>query len=155
MSEIRQEPLTDKQSDRFQALMSATVNLENLADIINDEVVGIGQGFIELQEEPSEATKLLFSTLVDTVMLAVEQTVQAVRGDDEKAAENVILVKDQIRDLSLEVLNRQSERIAIKGSEHLVLLRLEMELLDKLRSIYTLAKRVARDFVPPEVASKA
>jgi len=30
-----------------------------------------------------------------------------------------------------------------------------MELLDKQRGIYTLAKRIARDFVPDEVASKA
>jgi hypothetical protein len=32
---------------------------------------------------------------------------------------------------------------------------MELELLDNLRRIYTLAKRVARDFVPEEVASKA
>jgi hypothetical protein len=30
-----------------------------------------------------------------------------------------------------------------------------MELLEHLRRIYTLAKRVARDFVPKEVASDA
>jgi hypothetical protein len=39
--------------------------------------------------------------------------------------------------------------------EHLKLVQLEMELLEHLRRIYTLAKRVARDFVPKEVASNA
>jgi len=50
---------------------------------------------------------------------------------------------------------RQSERIGIQDSGHLDLVRFEMEFLDKLRGIYTLAKRIARDFVPDEVASKA
>jgi len=39
--------------------------------------------------------------------------------------------------------------------EHPELIQPEMELLEHLRRIYTLAKRVARDFVPKEVASNA
>ena len=50
---------------------------------------------------------------------------------------------------------RQSERIGIVDSRHLDLVRLEMEILDKLRGIYTLTKRIAKDFVPDEVARKA
>jgi phosphate:Na+ symporter len=78
-----------------------------------------------------------------------------VREDDETAAEEVITVKDEVRRLAEEFLMRQSERIGVQESGHLNLVRLEMELLDKLRSIYTLAKRIAKDFVPDEVASKA
>jgi len=155
MSELRQEPLTDKQSDRFQALMSATVNLENLADIINDELVGVGKGFIDLEAEPSEATRLLMINLADKVGLSIDRVIQAVREEDETAAEEVITVKDEIRRIADEFLMRQSERIGIQDGGHLNLVRLEMELLDKLRGIYTLAKRIAKDFVPDEVASKA
>jgi phosphate:Na+ symporter len=155
MSEIRQEPLTDKQSHRFQALMSATVNLENLANIINYELVDIVKGFIDLEGKPSEISRLLMIDLGNKVSTAVDQAVQAVRENDEKAAENVILAKDDIRQIADEFLQRQAERIGIQEPGRLNLVRLEMELLDKLRSIYTLAKRVAKDFVPSEVASKA
>ena len=155
MSELRQAALTDSQSDRFQALMSATVNLENLADIINDELVPIGKGFIDMQVEPSEATRLLLTTLADKVGHAIDQVIQAVREDDETAAEEVITIKDEVRRIADEFLMRQSERIGVQDSGHLNLVRLEMELLDKLRGIYTLAKRVAKDFVPSEVANKA
>jgi phosphate:Na+ symporter len=155
MSEIRQEPLTDKESHRFQALMGATVNLQNLATIISDELVGIGTGLIDLQVEPSEATRLLLTSLADRVSHAIEHVIRAVREDDETAAEEVITVKDEVRRLAEEFLMRQSERIGVQESGHLNLVRLEMELLDKLRSIYTLAKRIAKDFVPGEVASKA
>jgi len=155
LSEIRQEPLTDKQSNRFQTLMGATVNLQNLAKIINDELVGVGKGFIDLGVEPSEATRLLISNLADKVAHAVDHVIQAVRKEDETAAEEVITVKDEIRRIADEFLLRQSERIGIQDSGHLDLVRFEMEFLDKLRGIYTLAKRIARDFVPDEVASKA
>jgi len=154
LSDLRQEPLTDKQSDRFQALMSATVNLENLANIINDELVEVGKGFIDLEGEPSNASRLLMTNLADKVQHAIDQVIQAVREENETAAEEVIILKDEIRRIAEEFLMRQSERIAIQDSGHLNLVRLEMELLDKLRSIYTLAKRIAKDFVPDEVASK-
>lgn len=155
LREIRQHSLTDKQSDRFQALMSATVNLENLADIINDELVQVGIDFIDLGIEPSESTRLLVNNLADKVAKAFDLVIQAVREDDENAAEEVIILKQEIRRIADEFLMRQSERIGIVDSRHLDLVRLEMEILDKLRGIYTLTKRIAKDFVPDEVARKA
>jgi phosphate:Na+ symporter len=155
LRDIRQHSLTDKQSERFQALMSATVNLENLANIINDELVAVGKGINELKTEPSEATLLLVKNLADKIAYAIDQVIKAVREDDETAAEEVITLKEEIQQIAQAFLTRQSERIAIVDSGHLDMVRMEMELLDKLRSIYTLAKRIAKDFVPDEVASKA
>jgi len=149
LRDIRQQSLTDKQSDRFQALMSATMNIGNLADIINDELVDIGKSFIDLKIKSSEATSLLVLDLADKVGFAVDQIIQAVREDDETAAEEVITLRGEVHKIADDFLVRQSER------EHLNLVRLEMELLNKLRNIYTLTKRIAKDFVPDEIASKA
>ncbi len=135
--------------------MSTTVNLENLADIINDELVAVSKSYIELGLETSETTGLLVQDLADKVSYAVEQVIKAVREEDETAAEDVITLKGEVRRIAEEFLVRQSERIGVKDSGHLNLVRLEMEFLDKLRGIYTLAKRIAKDFVPEEVASKA
>ena len=155
LRELRQQPLTDQQSEHFQALMTATVNLENLANIINDELVGVSKGFIDLGVEPSEATRLLINNLADKVGHALDQVVHAVREEDETAAAEVITLKGEVRRIADEFLMRQSERIGIQDGGHLNLVRLEMEFLDKLRGIYTLTKRIAKDFVPDEVASKA
>jgi phosphate:Na+ symporter len=155
LSEIRQEPLTDPQSKEFQALMSATLNLENLADVIETDLVEIGKRLIDQEAEPSEATLLLLRDLADRAGQAIKDVVTAVREGDEKAAEDVIAMKDDIRRLAEEFLARQSGRIGVQEARHLELVRLELNLLDKLRRIYTLAKRVAKDFVPQEVASKA
>lgn len=155
LSEIRQEPLTDKQSHHFQALMGATVNLGNLANTIESDLVEIGKRYIALDEDVSEASGILLNNLSDTIRMSIDDTVTAVRDEDEKAAENVLAAKDDVRLLADQFLLRQSERIGKQQGTRLNLVRMEMELLDKLRSIYTLTKRIARDFVPEEVGVKA
>ena len=154
LRDIRQQTLTDKQSDRFQALMSATLNLENLADIINDDLVALGKRFISLKTPPSEATRLLAYTLAEKVSYAVDQVITAIREDNETAAQEVIALKDEVHRIVSEFLASQAARFGTKDGARLQLVRLEMEFLDRLRSIYTLSKRIARDFVPEEVGDK-
>ena len=155
LSETRQQPLTDSQSSEFQSLMSAVINLENLADVMETELLEIGKDLIELDIRPSDASRKILLELGDRVEQSIRNVVRAVREEDQKAAEAVITVKDEIRRLSERFLSRQSESLGVRDQEHLLLVRLELELLDRLRRIYTLAKRVAKDFVPDEVAVKA
>jgi len=154
LSEIRQQTLTDRQSTEFQSLMSAAINLENLADIVETDLSSIGRDYLDSNLQPSETTRLLLRELGEKVILAVGNLVRAIREDDEKAAAEVIALKDEIRRLSNAALQRQSERIGVREPGHLELVQMEMEILEHLRRIYTLAKRVAREFVPEEVASK-
>ncbi|MGB7932929.1 MAG: Na/Pi cotransporter family protein [Gammaproteobacteria bacterium] len=155
LSEVRQQPLTDQQSDEFQRLMSATINLESLADVIEDELVSTGREFLDQKLHPSDTTRLLLREFASQVILAVNGVIKAICETDETAAAGVMAQKDEIRRLADEALRHQSERIGVQEPQHLKLVQLEMELLEHLRRIYTLAKRVARDFVPKEVASNA
>jgi phosphate:Na+ symporter len=155
LSELRQQPLTDRQSDEFQALMSATINLESLADVIETDLVTLGKDYLNSDMRLSESTRELMRELAGKIMLAVSEVIRAIRENDETAAAGVIALKDEIRRLSDATLQRQSERIGVKEPHHLALIQLEMELLEHLRRIYTLAKRVAKDFVPEEVAIHA
>jgi phosphate:Na+ symporter len=155
LSEIRQHSLTEHQSSEFQSLMSATINLESLADIIETDLAGIGKDFLNTDIRPSETTRLLLRELADKVVLAVANLVRAISENDETAAAEVIALKDDIRILAQQAQQLQSERIAVKEPGHLQLVQMEMEILEHMRRIYTLAKRIAKDFVPEEVASHA
>ena len=155
LSEIRQQPLTDRQSDDFQALMSATVNLESLADVIETDLAALGRDYLNSDMRLSETSQQLMRELAGKVVLAVAEVIRAISQNDETAAAEVIALKDDIKRLSDAALQHQAERIAVKAPQHLATLQLEMELLEHLRRIYTLAKRVARDFVPEEIAIDA
>jgi len=155
LSELRQQPLTDRQSEEFQRLMSAAVNLESLADVIEGDLVGLGREFLVQELRPSETTRLLLREFAAQVIQAVSGVIKSICEKDETAAAAVLAQKDEIRRLADEALKLQSERIAVSEPQHLKLIQLEMELLENLRRIYTLAKRVARDFVPEKVAGHA
>jgi Na+/phosphate symporter len=98
---------------------------------------------------------LLLKNLADAVRKSIDDVIIAVREEDQQAAERVIAAKDDVRDIAERFLQRQSERIGRQQGARLGLVRLEMELLDKLRGVYTLTKRIAKDFVPLEVGIRA
>ena len=91
------------------------------------------------------------------IILAVEGIIKSICENGETAAAGVIARRDEIRRPAEEALRQQSERIAVPKRQHLKLLQLEMELelLENLRCIYTLAKRVATDFIPKKVSGHA
>lgn len=156
LGRLRSEPLTEKQSAEFQVLMGATFNLKNLADVIESELAAIGEAFIEQNiTTTSEATAVLLDDLTQMLVSVISDLKIAVRDNDEIAAVNVISVSHDVRRMSDEFLSLQSRRITSERGTEVELVRLEMELLDKLRRIYTLAKRVAKTFVPDEVAASA
>jgi phosphate:Na+ symporter len=154
LSEVQQEELTDESSHELKALMSATINIESLADVIESELSEICKKYIDYDLHESDASLALFIDFSQTVGDTFDKLVRAIKNDDENAAAEVIAVKEHIRHAVDEILKNQASRISVETNKDLLLVRLELELVDKLRRIYTLTKRVAREFIPEELAHK-
>lgn len=146
LSKIHHEQLTASQNRSFQALISTAINLESLADIIKTDLPAIGRRFLKQDFYASHRTSVLLESLATSVAKAFDGAITAVRDNDEKSAAEVIALKEDIRRKADDALRHQSSRISVKGEGRIELVRLEMELIDKLRSIYTLAKRIAKEF---------
>jgi phosphate:Na+ symporter len=82
----------------------------------------------------------------------VELTVQAIRDNDQHAAESVLLLKNIIRDNSESLLARKANRLATDDQDYLKLVQLQMSFVDQMRRIYTLTKRIAKVVLPPVLA---
>jgi phosphate:Na+ symporter len=82
----------------------------------------------------------------------VSHTVLAIRDNDQTAAEEVMKMNNEIKRRSDEMLARRSERLGRKESKYLAAARLDMSLIDKMLRIYSLAKRIAREILPKELA---
>ncbi|MGB5279473.1 MAG: Na/Pi cotransporter family protein [Gammaproteobacteria bacterium] len=154
LSQIQQEALTDESSRNLQALMSATINIESLADVIESDLSEICKKYIDYDLRESDVSLDLLVDFSQTVGNAFDQLVVAIKQNDEKAAAEVISVKEHIRHSVDNILKNQAGRIAVQTSKELLLFRMELELVDQLRRIYTLTKRVAREFIPDELALK-
>ena len=152
LSKIRQQSLTEEESKVHQDLMTATVNLETLADIIETDLSILAKFFIEKKRRISETTDQVFKELYNEVQRAVELAVQSIRDNDQQLAAEVINKKDSISNLAEQLLSRKSERLGRYHADELETARIEISLIDKMRRTYSLARRIARIVLPPEVA---
>ncbi len=155
MSQIQQESLSDESSHTLQALMSATINIESLADVMESELSEICKKFIDYDLEESDETITLFAEFAKIVVEAFDRLVAAIKFNDQNAAAEVIAVKEHVRHSVDNILREQAGRIGVQSNTQLLLVRLELEMVDQIRRIYTLTKRVAREFIPEELAAKS
>jgi phosphate:Na+ symporter len=132
--------------------MIATDNFESLADVIETDLVSIARKAADLNLKASEETRTLMMEVYDSVLKSVELTVQAIRDNDQHAAETVLLMKNIIRDNSESLLTRKANRLATDDQDYLKLVQLQMSFVDQMRRIYTLTKRIAKVVLPPVLA---
>ncbi len=154
LAKVRKGMLSDQESLEFQGLMMAVDNLENLADVIESDIVPLARKAADLSAAAGDETRELLVGLYTGVIESVELAVRAVRNNDQRAAESVLMMKDAIRDQSERLLARKAERLAAEDPEYLALVRLQMSFVDQMRRIYTLAKRVAKVVLPPVIAQR-
>jgi len=154
LGKIRQGSLTEEESLEFQGLMMATDNLESLADVIETDLVALGHKLVELKSAPGDETRKMLIDFHTTIVKTVELTVQAIRDNDQRAAESVLMMKGEIREHSERLLARKAERLSVDDPDYLELVRIEMSYVDQMRRIYTLAKRIAKVVLPEVLAQR-
>ncbi len=154
LAKVRQRSLTEAESLEFQGLMTATDNIESLADVIETDLVSLGRKLVDLKSSPGEETRKMLVDFHTTVVKSVELAVRAIRDNDQLAAESVLTMKDAIREHSELLLARKAERLTAEDPDYLALVRLEMSYVDQMRRIYTLTKRIAKVVLPPVLAQR-
>ena len=122
--------------------------------VAETELSEICKKFIDYDLHEEDKSRDLMIEFAQTVAGAFDKLVEAIKHNDENAAAEVITLKEQIRHGVDEILKNQASRITVESSKDLLLVRLELETLDHLRRIYTLSKRVAKEFIPDELAMK-
>lgn len=151
LGKIRQRPLTEEESKVHQDLMTATVSLENLADLVETELSGLAKKFIVKERKVSETTKLVFKELYDEVYQSVDLAVQSIHYNDQQAALAVINKKEHISNLVKKLITRKAEVLGKDQVDELETARIEISLIDKMTRAYALTRRLAKITVPPGI----
>ncbi|MFK5891910.1 MAG: Na/Pi cotransporter family protein [Pseudomonadota bacterium] len=151
---VRKGLLTEQESLEFQGLMTATDNFQNLAGIIQTDLVFLAQRAANSNLQVSEETTKLLMDVYLSVLESVELTVQAIRDNDQSAAESVLMYKDTIYNQAQILLSRKAERLTGDDEDYLDLVRIQMSMLDNMRHIYSLTRRIAKVFLPEVLAQR-
>ena len=125
-----------------------TVNdLEHIGDVIEVNMVGLGEQRIEKGFKISQETQKVISTLHVVVSDALKASVRAVVEDDKDYAMRVLSMNEDMKRLALKADLHQAQRLASEDSGKFAAYSVEIEIIEKLKRIYYHAKRVAKTVV--------
>ncbi len=151
---IGRNELTEQESGHQAAFLGVARDMESIANVIARELVPVGQAFLEHGIKASDTTGEMLDQAYQTVCRAVDAALRAVVEEDQRAAQDVLVHRDEFWRLSEQVMRRQAARLALDDPNRLLKHRLQTDILDKLRRVYMLAEHLAATVLPDAVVAR-
>jgi phosphate:Na+ symporter len=143
--------LSDAEADEHARLVAATGDIENMGAAISRELAPLAQTLKEADVTPSEETAERMERLFQTVQESAHSALRALVEGDERAGQAVVANRDTVLDLTSELQRQQAARLAQDDPDRLLKHRMQLEILDKLRRIYSVAEHMAISVLPRSV----
>lgn len=151
LSTLRKMELSEQEGEDIALSMKATDLFESVGDVIETELVNLGYKTIDKDIKTSDTMRHLLVNLGEKLQEAIENTIKAVKEQDQIAADEVITVKADIDQLLSEALRLQSQGL-MSDESAIDAMRIEMTYLDNMKRIHTYLKRLVREILPKEVS---
>jgi phosphate:Na+ symporter len=139
--------LADDEADELARLVAATGEIESLSEAIGRELSPLAEA-ITPELTPSPETRDLFIRYVDIMGDAARAGLRALVEMNERAAQDVLALRDEILDVGRDLIRLQAARLAEDDPERLRKHRLQVDVLEKLRRIYGVAEHMAVSVLP-------
>ncbi len=144
LGQISTKELSDTQTREVMDLLQVTNHLEQIGDILETNMVRIGQHRLEEGIVISEETKEVIERYHSKVFEALRSAVNAVREHDTELALSVKDMKKSVADLAENTARHQINRLVAKEPKRLQTFTREMEIIENLSRIYRLCRKIAR-----------
>jgi len=155
LGDISRKALTEEQTRELVNLMAAVNDLENIGDIIETDLVHLGNERIRDDVSISKQTQALLKELHDAVSSTAERAFSAVAENNQIAAQEVIVMKSDINRMMDSAAMHEARRLVAEEPDRLAAYSLEMDIIEKLKRIYYFSKRMAKAVVPEEMLGHA
>ncbi len=155
LGRISQGSLTEEQTREFLDLMEAAHDLENIGDIIETNLVVLGNDRIDEGLSISKPTQEVLSSFHQVVSKSIDSALLAVSQNNERAAQSVTSMKGEIERIVNSAASHEARRLVAEEPNRIPAYTIEMDIIEKFKRIYYFAKRMAKTVIPEEVGSKA
>lgn len=154
LGRIGQEKLSEASSAELMDLFEAINALEDIGDIIETNIVGLGYQRLESSVQVSPETREVIGSYYSAVSEAFDLSLVAVTQKDQAAAHRVSRMKSRIKDLEQAATRHEGVRLVVDEPNRVATYRFEMDLITHLKRIFYFSRRIARVAVPEEQQAK-
>lgn len=148
LQHVGRSELSDAEADEHARLVAATGDMEYMGAALSHDLAPLAQTLNEADFRPSKETAELLERLLQTIQKAAQSALQAVVEGDERAAQAVFANRSAIQELAAELHRTQAARLAQDDPNRLLKHRVQLEMLDKLRRVYSVAEHMAISVLP-------
>jgi phosphate:Na+ symporter len=150
LAEVSKLTLNENQTQKLVKLMGAANDLEHIGDLIEVNLLGLGEKRIQKGFKISEATQKVINTVHHVVSDGLKAAVRAVIDEDKDFAMRAISMKDDLNRLVEQAELHQTQRLVSEDSGKFEAYSVEVDIIEKLKRIYYHAKRMAKTVVEIE-----
>jgi phosphate:Na+ symporter len=150
LAQVSKLKLNEYQTQKMVNLMGAVNDLEHMGDLIEVNMVDLGEQRIKKGFKISEATQKVINTVHHVVSDALKAAVRAVVDEDKDFATRVISMKEDMNRLVEQADLHQAKRLVSEDSGKFDAYSVEVDIIEKLKRIYYHAKRMAKTVVEIE-----
>lgn len=151
LQRLGRSALSDSEADEHARLVVAIGEIESMGASVSRELAPLIQTLSSVDMAPVEETRELLGDLPQTVLETARSALQALVEQDEQAAQRVVATRLAILDLTATILKRQSAGLAQGDPDRLTKHRLQLEILDRLRRLYSVSEHMAVTVLPRSV----
>jgi phosphate:Na+ symporter len=154
LGKLSQQPLVVPQPKQLQALISIANYLENTGDVIQNELVVEAKSRLRNSVIISPATVNVLRPLHEQVCWAFGRAVEGLAKSDLTAAREAIESKSKVNELSEVATSHLARRLGAYEPNRLAAFKVETGIIEDLRRINTLTRRIARAVLEIENGKK-
>jgi phosphate:Na+ symporter len=151
LQHVGRRELSDSEAEEHARLVVATGEIESMSAAISRDLAPLVQALDSAEIAPSNVTTQLLNRLAHTVLETAQSALRALVERDEQAAQTVVAKRIAILELSADLQRQQVESLAQDDPNRLAKHRVQLEILDKLRRLYSVSEHMAISVLPRSV----
>jgi phosphate:Na+ symporter len=144
LAEVSRGPLDESQRVELLALLEVTNELEQLADLVETNVVATGRTRLRNGVTVSAQTRSTLEPLHRVVLGALDDSLAALGERDADAADRVVESKAELKAVEGALVRHLTARLGAAEPGRVAAYSVEIELVDALRRAHGICRRLAR-----------
>ncbi len=144
LRKLGQRTLTPEQSRLLSRYAASAAHIENIADMIETNIVAAGRERLQRNVTMSEGTREVIRRLHEKLCWAVQLSLEALDASNPEMARQVIEAKTEINRLAAEADAHLASRLVEVEEDRLPLYRIESEMIEYFKRVYYFAKRISK-----------